>query len=298
MRQYLDLLRDVRDNGVTKQDRTGTGAISVFGRQVRFDLSQGFPLLTTKRIYPKVLIHELIWFLRGSTNIKYLVRNGVHIWDDWPYQTYCHEQEQHPELYKSLTQKEFADLIAVDDDFADQWGKLGPVYGAQWRHWDAPNGKTIDQISQVIKKIKNDPNSRRLIVNAWNVASIDKMKLPPCHTLFQFYVANGKLSCLLYQRSADMFLGVPYNIASYALLTTMFAQVTGYEPGEFIHTFGDTHIYLNHLEQAEEQLSREPRVLPRMELNPDIKSIFDFKYEDFKLVGYDPLPTIKASVSV
>jgi|SRR3989344_2946941 len=264
MKQYLDLLKDIKENGVKKSDRTGVGTISVFGRQIRFDLNKGFPATTTKKLYTKGVIHELLWFLMGSTNIKYLQENGVNIWDEW----------------------------------ADTNGELGPVYGAQWRHWDAPNGQTIDQISQVVNSIKNNPDSRRHIVSAWNVAQIDKMKLPPCHCLFHFYVADGKLSCHLYQRSADVFLGVPFNIASYALLTMMVAQVTDLKLGDFIHTFGDVHIYLNHMDQVNIQLSREPRPLPTMKINPQIKSIFDFKYEDFELVDYNPYPTIKAPIAI
>lgn len=264
MKQYLDLLREIRDNGVTKTDRTGVGTKSIFGHQMRFNLQDGFPLLTTKKVFLKGIIYELLWFLKGDTNIKFLTDHNVHIWDEW----------------------------------ADENGDLGYVYGKQWRSWEATDGRVIDQISQVVDLIKNHPNSRRILVTAWNPAEIDKMALPPCHCLFQFYVADGKLSCQLYQRSADTFLGVPFNIASYALLTMMLAQVCGLEPGEFIHTTGDTHIYLNHLEQVNEQLSREPRPLPKMIINPDVKSIFDFKYEDFKLKGYDPYPAIKAPVAV
>lgn len=264
MRQYLDLLQDVMDNGTLKADRTGTGTKSVFGRQMRFDLSKGFPLVTTKKVHLKSIIHELLWFIAGDTNIRYLKDNGVRIWDEW----------------------------------ADENGDLGPVYGHQWRSWPAPDGTTIDQLSNVIEQIKANPDSRRLIVSAWNVAEVDKMALPPCHSLFQFYVADGKLSCQLYQRSADMFLGVPFNIASYSLLTMMIAQVCGLEPGEFVHTTGDTHIYTNHFEQVREQLSREPKALPRMLLNPEIKSVFDFRYGDFTLEGYDPHPLIKGKVAV
>ena len=264
MKQYLDLLREIRDNGVTKTDRTGVGTKSIFGHQMRFNLQDGFPLLTTKKVFLKGIIYELLWFLKGDTNIKFLTDNNVHIWDEW----------------------------------ADENGDLGYVYGKQWRSWEATDGRVIDQISQVVDLIKNHPDSRRILVTAWNPAEIDKMALPPCHCLFQFYVADEKLSCQLYQRSADTFLGVPFNIASYALLTMMLAQVCGLEPGEFIHTTGDTHIYLNHLEQVNEQLSREPRPLPKMIINPDVKSIFDFKYEDFKLEGYDPYPAIKAPVAV
>ena len=264
MQQYLDLLREIRDNGVVKADRTGVGTKSIFGHQMRFDLSKGFPLLTTKKMFLKGVIYELLWFLKGDTNIKFLTDNGVHIWDEW----------------------------------ADENGDLGSVYGKQWRSWETTDGRVIDQISQVVDLIKNHPDSRRILVTAWNPAEIDKMALPPCHCLFQFYVADGKLSCQLYQRSADTFLGVPFNIASYALLTMMLAQVCGLQPGEFIHTTGDTHLYLNHLEQVDLQLSREPRPLPIMKLNPDVKSIFDFKYEDFTLEGYDPWPTIKAPIAV
>ena len=264
MQQYLDLLRHIRANGVMKEDRTGTGTQSVFGYQMRFNLADGFPLLTTKKVHLKSIIYELLWFLAGDTNIKYLQEHGVSIWDEW----------------------------------ADENGNLGPVYGYQWRNWPAPDGRVIDQISMVIDTIKLNPDSRRMLVTAWNPADVEKMALPPCHCLFQFYVADGKLSCQLYQRSADVFLGVPFNIASYALLTLMGAQVTGLKPGEFVHTTGDTHLYKNHFEQVALQLSREPRPLPVMKLNPDVKSIFDFKYEDFTLEGYDPWPAIKAPVAV
>lgn len=264
MEAYLGLIKDIMDNGVRKEDRTGTGTISVFGRQLRFNLQEAFPLVTTKKVHMKSIIHELLWFLQGDTNIKYLNDNGVRIWNEW----------------------------------ADENGELGPVYGHQWRSWPTPDGGHIDQISQVVEQLKNNPNSRRMIVSAWNVAEVGNMALPPCHMLFQFYVADGKLSCQLYQRSADVFLGVPFNIASYALLTQMMAQVCGLQAGEFIHTFGDTHLYLNHLDQARLQLSREPRPQPVMELNPEVKSIFDFKYEDFELKGYDPHPLIKAPVAV
>lgn len=264
MKQYLDLLQRVLDEGVRKSDRTGTGTISVFGHQMRFNLQDGFPCLTTKKLHLKSIIHELLWFLAGDTNIKYLNDNGVRIWDEW----------------------------------ADENGDLGHVYGYQWRSWKTPDGQTIDQISNLVKSLKENPDSRRHIVSAWNVADIDNMALPPCHALFQFYVAEGKLSCQLYQRSADLFLGVPFNIASYALLTMMLAQVCGYQYGEFIHTFGDAHIYLNHLEQVHTQLERTPRTLPKMKINPDVKDIFSFKYEDFELVDYNPYPHIKAEVSV
>jgi len=264
MKQYLDLLQHVLDNGTIKHDRTGTGTKSIFGYQLRCDLSQGFPLLTTKKVHLKSIIYELLWFLKGDTNVHYLQEHGVRIWNEW----------------------------------ADENGDLGPVYGHQWRSWPDYNGGSIDQISQVIDQIKNTPDSRRIMVSAWNVADVPTMKLPPCHSLFQFYVANGKLSLQLYQRSADLFLGVPFNIASYALLCMMVAHVTGLEPGEFVHTFGDAHIYLNHMDQVHEQLSREPKPLPRMILNPNVKSIFDYNYNDFTLEGYDPWPLIKGVVSV
>jgi len=265
VKQYLDLLQHIMDNGVDRGDRTGTGTRSVFGYQMRFNLEEGFPLLTTKKLYLRAIIHELLWFLKGDTNVKYLQDNNVTIWDEW----------------------------------ADpQTGDLGHIYGYQWRSWPTPDGGHIDQIAGLMEQLKNNPTSRRLIVSAWNVADIDNMALPPCHALFQFYVADGKLSCQLYQRSADTFLGVPFNIASYALLTMMMAQVSGLRPGEFIHTLGDTHIYLNHFDQVREQLSREPRTLPKMIINPEVKSIFDFKYEDFTLEGYDPWPKITAPISV
>lgn len=264
MKQYHDLMSHVLEHGVKKTDRTGTGTISVFGYQMRFDLADGFPLLTTKKLHTKSIIHELLWFLKGDTNVKYLKDNGVSIWDEW----------------------------------ADASGNLGPVYGYQWRNWPKPDGGHIDQISKVVQMIKNTPDSRRLIVSAWNVADIDNMKLPPCHAFFQFYVANNKLSCQLYQRSADIFLGVPFNIASYALLTMMVAQVCDLQPGEFVHTLGDAHLYLNHIEQTKLQLSRDLRPLPTMKINPSVKSIFDFKFEDFSLENYNPHPHIKASVAV
>ena len=264
MKQYLELMQYVLDNGTKKGDRTGTGTLSVFGHQMRFDLAEGFPLVTTKRLHVKSIIHELLWFLKGDTNVRYLQENGVSIWDEW----------------------------------ADQNGDLGPVYGAQWRSWPARDGAEIDQIGNLVSDIRENPDSRRLMVCAWNVADLDRMALPPCHCLFQFYVANGRLSCQLYQRSADIFLGVPFNIASYALLTLMVAQVTGLEPGEFVHTFGDAHLYLNHVEQAKKQLAREPHALPQIKLNPKIRDLFAFEYSDFELVGYESHPHIKAPVAV
>ena len=264
MKQYLDLMRHVRDNGLRRTDRTGTGTISLFGYQMRFDLSEGFPVVTTKKLHLRSIIHELLWFLKGDTNIRYLQENGVSIWDEW----------------------------------ADEHGDLGPVYGSQWRSWPAPNGKKIDQISNVIDQIRTTPDSRRLIVSAWNPAEIDNMALPPCHSLFQFYVADGKLSCQLYQRSADILLGVPFNIASYALLTMMIAQVCDLEPGDFVHTFGDAHLYLNHLEQVDLQLSREPYPLPTMSLTPEIRSVFDFTFDDITLHNYQSHPAIKAPIAV
>lgn len=264
MKQYLDLLQKIKEEGAWKSDRTGTGTKSIFGYQMRFDLSEGFPVLTTKKLHLRSIIHELLWFLSGDTNIKYLHDNKVSIWDEW----------------------------------ADENGELGPVYGYQWRSWPTPDGRHIDQIAAVVESIKSNPDSRRHIVSAWNVAEIDKMALPPCHALFQFYVAEGKLSCQLYQRSADVFLGAPFNVASYALLTMMVAQVTGLKPGDFVHTLGDAHLYLNHMEQVDEQLCREPKALPTMKINPAVSSLFDFKYEDFTLEGYDPAPSIKAPIAV
>lgn len=264
MKQYLDLLQHIKDKGSSKGDRTGTGTVSTFGYQMRFDLNEGFPCLTTKKLHLKSIIYELLWFLKGDTNVKYLTDNGVKIWNEW----------------------------------ADENGELGPVYGKQWRSWEGKDGKVIDQISKAINEIKTNPNSRRIIINAWNVGDLDEMALTPCHALFQFYVSEGKLSCQLYQRSADVFLGVPFNIASYALFTMMVAQVTGLEYGEFIHSFGDVHIYNNHLEQVDLQLSREPRLLPTMKINPEVTSIFDFEFEDFELVDYDPHPHIKGKVSI
>lgn len=264
MRTYLNLMQGILDSGARKMDRTGTGTLSLFGAQLRFDLQQGFPLLTTKKVHLKSIVHELLWFLKGDTNIAYLKNHDVTIWDEW----------------------------------ADENGELGPVYGYQWRSWPAPDGRHIDQISKVLKEIQRNPDSRRLIVSAWNVADIERMALAPCHAFFQFYVADGKLSCQLYQRSADFFLGVPFNIASYSLLTLMVAQACGLKPGDFVHTFGDCHLYLNHLDQAREQLSREPDVLPRMVLNPEVSDLFDFQYDDLSLVGYDPQPAIKAPIAV
>jgi len=264
MKQYLDLMRHVRDHGTRKEDRTGTGTVSVFGYQMRFDLAAGFPLVTTKKCHLRSILHELLWFLKGDTNLRYLHDNKVTIWDEW----------------------------------ADEEGNLGPVYGYQWRSWPTPDGGSIDQISQVIGQLRNNPDSRRIIVSAWNVSDIEHMALPPCHAFFQFYVAEGRLSCQLYQRSADIFLGVPFNIASYALLTMMMAQVTGLQAGDFVHTFGDAHLYLNHLEQANLQLSRTPRALPVMRLNPDVDDLFAFRYDDFELQNYDPYPHIKAPVAV
>jgi thymidylate synthase len=305
MRQYLDLLRDIRDNGITKSDRTGTGTKSVFGRQMRFDLSKGFPAVTTKKLYMRSIIHELLWFLQGDSNLEYLAKNDVHIWDEWPYRAYLQSTGQAvPHSSSKEWQdgiKVFIEKIKTDHEFAVKYGELGPIYGYQWRHWPDGKGGTIDQIQELIDTLKNSPDSRRMIISAWNVADIKEMAkagLPPCHTLFQFYVADGKLSCQLYQRSADTFLGVPFNIASYALLTMMIAQVTDLKPGEFVHTLGDTHIYLNHLEQVDLQLSRKPKKLPKMVINPNVKSIFDFKFEDFDLQDYDSYPPIKAPIAV
>ena len=293
MKQYHDLLKHIIDKGVWKDDRTGTGTYSVFGYQMRFNFEDGFPLLTTKKIFTKAVIQELLWFLKGETNIQYLCQNGVRIWDDWPYEKYKKSAEFGGEDIKAFAQK-----IANDDAFAKQWGELGPVYGYQWRSWPAPDGKTIDQISNLIAQIKKNPHSRRLIVSAWNVPYIESMALPPCHTMFQFYVSEGKLSCQLYQRSADVFLGVPFNIASYALLTMMIAQVCGLGLGDFVHTFGDVHLYSNHVEQAKLQLTRDFRSLPKMNINQAVKNIFDFKFEDFTLTDYNPHPHIAAEVAV
>lgn len=298
MKQYLDLLDRIMREGTVKGDRTGTGTRSVFGHQMRFDLEQGFPLLTTKRVFLKGIIHELLWFLAGDTNIKYLVDNGVHIWDNDAYRYYrelCARRGVQPvamEEFLAAAQRSEASPVE-----GYTFGDLNHVYGYQWRSWPRPDGGAIDQIRQVIDTIKHNPDSRRMIVSAWNVAEVDDMALPPCHVLFQFYVAGGRLSCMLYQRSADTFLGVPFNIASYALLTMMIAQECGLRAGEFVHTLGDTHLYLNHMEQVREQLSRTPRTLPRMKLNPGVKSVFDFRYDDFTLEGYDPWPAIKAPMS-
>ena len=298
MKQYLDLLRKIKEDGIVKSDRTGTGTRSIFGYQMRFDLSEGFPLLTTKRVFLKGVIHELLWFLAGDTNIKYLVDNGVHIWDNDAYRFYKELCAKHG--VEPISMEEF--LAAVQQQATSPiegyaYGNLNHVYGYQWRSWGKPDGTAIDQVKEVINTIKTNPDSRRMIVSAWNVADVEDMALPPCHVLFQFYVADGKLSCQLYQRSADTFLGVPFNIASYALLTMMIAQECGLKAGEFVHTLGDTHLYLNHMKQVDEQLSREPRALPTMRLNPEVKSVFDFRYEDFTLEGYDPYPTIKAPMS-
>lgn len=309
MKQYLDLLRDILENGTDKGDRTGTGTRSLFGRQIRMDLSKGFPLLTTKKVYLKAIIHELLWFLRGDTNIKYLVDNDIKIWNEWAYQGYLEKNkllEKYPRYSEEWKNhlEEFISNMKTDDQFANEYGELGPIYGKQWREWETKDGKKIDQIQEVVDLIKNDPTSRRIIVNGWNVGEIlDLIKNhhhapPPCHTIFQFMVINGKLSCQLYQRSADVFLGVPFNIASYALLTMMMAQATGCEVGEFVHTFGDVHIYNNHKDQVKEQLAREPRTLPTMKINSEVKDIFSFKYEDFTLEGYDPHPPIKAPIAI
>ena len=301
MKQYLDLLKLVKETGIKKEDRTGTGTISIFGHQMRFNLQDGFPLMTTKKVNLDSIIHELLWFIRGDTNIRYLVQNGVNIWNDWPFQSWLNETGQadkyvmHSKEWKEMM-KTFVETIIRDEDFASQYGDLGPVYGKQWRDFEG-----VDQLQQVIKDIQNNPDSRRLIVSAWNPKDIPvmiKSGLPPCHTLFQFYVSNGRLSCQLYQRSADVFLGVPYNISSYALLTLMIAKVTGLEPGEFVHSFGDTHIYLNHLEQVEEQLSRDPHSLPQLKIKNNRTSLFEFEINDFELTEYDPHPFISAPIAV
>lgn len=288
MKQYLDLCRYILENGHKKEDRTGTGTISVFGYQMHFDLNEGFPLLTTKKVHLKSIIHELLWFISGSTNIRPLVLNDVRIWNDWPYAKYKNSQE-----FKGETIEEFALKIKEDEEFAKVWGELGPVYGKQWRNFDG-----VDQLANLIEQIKKNPNSRRLIISAWNPSEVKDMALPPCHTLMQFYVNENKLSCQLYQRSGDVFLGVPFNIASYSLFTMMIAQVCNLELGEFVHTLGDAHIYLNHLEQIDRQLKRIPRKLPKMEINPNVKSIFDFKYDDFNLLDYNPYKGIKGKVAV
>ena len=303
MKTYLDLLQHILDNGVAKEDRTGTGTISVFGYQMRFDLSKGFPLLTTKKVYLKGIIHELLWFIKGDTNIRYLVQNNVHIWDEWPFQSYLESTGQATQFEKytpewKAKKKEFVQRIIDDEAFASKWGDLGPVYGKQWRNWEARDERHMDQLAEAISAIKNNPSSRRILVSAWNVGELGQMALMPCHMLFQFYVADGKLSCQLYQRSADVFLGVPFNIASYALLTMMVAQVCGLEVGEFVHTLGDAHLYNNHIEQAKLQLSRAPRRLPDMIVSNQVTDIEAFKYEDFALENYDPHPAIKAMVAV
>lgn len=312
--EYLDFAKFVLENGIEKGDRTGTGTISHFGYQMRFNLQNGFPLLTTKRTGLRIIAEELFWFLKGETNIQNLVRKKVHIWDDWPFKKYIASDDYDgPDLtdywlytakdpeFKEVVEAEmdkFCERIVNDDEFAAKYGELGPVYGKQWRSWEGANGETVDQIQNVIEQIKNNPNSRRLIVNAWKVDEVEGMALPPCHMMFQFYVANGKLSCQLYQRSADIFLGIPFNIASYALLIHMIAQVTGLEVGDFVHTVGDAHIYSNHVEQIELQMSREPRPMPTLKLNPEITDIFDFTWDDVEVEGYDPHPSIKGEVAV
>ena len=307
--EYFRLLRHLMEKGVVREERTGTGTKGIFGNQMRFDLSKGFPLITTKKVFIKGIIHELLWFLTGDTNIKYLVRKDVKIWNEWAFQVYLEKNG----LAKSLVRYShewteklnwFVEQIKIDDEFANAWGELGPIYGKQWRHWETPKGQVIDQIQNVVDMLKNDPSSRRIIVSGWNVGEIFDLihdhnhAPPPCHSLFQFHVLDGKLSCQLYQRSADFFLGVPFNIASYALLTMMMAQISGFKVGEFIWTGGDIHLYMNHLEQAKEQLSREPKDAPIMRINPDVKNIFDFKFEDFTLENYDPHPAIKAPIAV
>ena len=301
MKQYLDLMRHIRDTGVKKEDRTGTGTLSVFGYQMRFDLAEGFPLVTSKKVHLKSILHELLWFIRGDTNIRYLVENGVGIWNDWPYQSWLREtgQDQDYVMYSpewKAKMKEFIERIKTDADFAAQYGDLGPVYGHQWRNFEG-----VDQLAQLVDDIKTNPDSRRLIVSAWNPKDIPvmvKSGLPPCHSLFQFYVINGRLSCQLYQRSADVFLGVPFNIASYAILTMMIAQVTGLEPGDFVHTFGDAHLYINHMDQVEEQLSQSTFALPKLALNPNVDNLFDFVFDDFELLNYESHGPISAPVAV
>jgi len=305
MKQYLDYLRHIKENGATKTDRTGTGTKSVFGYQMRFDLAQGFPLVTTKKIFTRSVIHELLWFLRGDSNLRYLAAHDVHIWDEWPYKAYLKRQGKAIPDTRSDEWKNgiatFIEQIKTDDAFAKEYGELGPIYAYQWRSWPTPSGKHIDQIAQVVEQITHSPDSRRMIVSAWNVADLEEMSkagLPPCHCLFQFYVADGKLSCQLYQRSCDSFLGVPFNIASYALLTHMVAHVTGLEVGEFIWTGGDCHIYSNHFDQVDLQLTRPPRPLPRLVINRKVDSVFDFQFEDFTIEDYDPHPGIKAPIAV
>ena len=293
MQQYHDFLHHILSCGSKKEDRTGTGTTSIFGYQMRFDLKEGFPMVTTKKLHLKSIVYELLWFIAGDTNIQYLCKNGVGIWNDWPYAKYKKGEDYHGE-----TMKEFAEKIATDDAFAKKYGELGPVYGYQWRHWPDGKGGEIDQLKNLIYNIKNNPDSRRHIISAWNVADIEQMTLPPCHSMFQFYVINGKLSCQLYQRSADAFLGVPFNIASYALFTMMVAQVCNLELGDFVHTFGDAHIYSNHIDQVNTQLSRTPFVLPQLKINSSVEDIFEFKFEDFDLINYQSHPHIKGEVAV
>ncbi len=304
--QYLALMKHILENGHKKEDRTGVGTISIFGYQMRFNLQEGFPLLTTKKVFTRGIIHELLWFMKGDTNIKYLVDNDVHIWDEWPFQDYLIANkltETFPMYSEGWMEekKKFIESIKADASFAAKWGELGPVYGKQWRRWEGPNGETFDQLAMAVEQIKKNPNSRRNVVSAWNVSDVagHKKTAPPlCHTLYQFYVLDGKLSCQLYQRSADVFLGVPFNIASYSMLTHMIAQVCGLQVGDFVHTFGDAHLYLNHLDQAKEQLSREPKALPKLVLNPAIQNLNDFTFEDISMEGYDSHPAIKAPIAV